>query len=162
MSWTTMTKSPTSLWNIIRPFKSLALFFPSIICSLIETLTCWGSAPFLLWFWIKSTRPCTTVFTATNPFSSCSHVGGGASRQTINNTGKKGLIHFKLAVLYQLRQMCALSHIVEVTLHRTNPTYWWEYLVVSIVLGIWLLRCRLSAWIQGQFRTIYYNIWFFF
>lgn len=44
-----------------------------------QKLTCWGSAPFLLWFWMKSTRPCTTVFTATNPFSSCSHVGGGAS-----------------------------------------------------------------------------------
>ena len=42
-------------------------------------LTCCGSAPFLLWFWMKSTRPCTTVFTATRPFSSCSHVGGGAS-----------------------------------------------------------------------------------
>lgn len=45
----------------------------------VDWQTCCGSAPFLLWFWIKSTRPCTTVFTATNPFSSCSHVGGGAS-----------------------------------------------------------------------------------
>lgn len=29
---------------------------------------------------MKSTRPCTTVFTATKPVSSSSHVGGGESK----------------------------------------------------------------------------------
>lgn len=42
-------------------------------------LTCCCSVPFLLWFWMKSTKPWTTVFTATRPFSSWSQVGGGAS-----------------------------------------------------------------------------------
>lgn len=41
--------------------------------------TCCWSPPFLLWFWMKSTRPWTTVRTASNPLANCSHVGAGAS-----------------------------------------------------------------------------------
>lgn len=43
---------------------------------------------------MKSTSPCTTVFTATRPFSSCSHVGGGASDNKIEIiSGFKKLPH---------------------------------------------------------------------
>lgn len=69
------------LWPSVRGRINLTTqrAWPRFFCGPLHKLTCWGSAPFLLWFWMKSTRPCTTVFTATSPFSSCSHVGGGAS-----------------------------------------------------------------------------------
>ncbi len=50
--------------------------------SAIWLLTCCWSPPFLLWFWMKSTRPWTTVRTASSPLASCSHVGAGASVKT--------------------------------------------------------------------------------
>ncbi len=61
--------------------------------SAIWLLTCCWSPPFLLWFWMKSTRPWTTVRTASSPLASCSHVGAGASVSAKTRHKKKSDIY---------------------------------------------------------------------
>lgn len=63
---------------------------------------------------MKSTRPCTTVFTATKPFSSCSHVGGGASVEikrnkiTANECKQLNLLYLK----YSLRCLLKFAQFI--------------------------------------------------
>lgn len=79
--------SPQLLFLNQHPCKSApSPVEPHAWCNVLvrALITCCWSVPFLLWFCIKSTSPCTTVFTATSPNSNCSHVGGGASAGKYN------------------------------------------------------------------------------